>query len=168
MNLAGMVESQRLQRFALATLYYSTNNVPTVFAIDPGSWTDESLWLTDESECDWAHVSCDPDNNTQKLIFQSNNLSGKLPPDLALIRDTLHMLDLTSNLLNMEGGDLDVFGYFSNLKYLDLDDNLIVSRDGLPRNFKAMQNLEELKASYNLMSGPLDNGVLETLQKLSK
>ena len=48
----GMIESQRLQRFALAALYYSTNNAPNNFANDPGPWTDESLWLTDESECD--------------------------------------------------------------------------------------------------------------------
>jgi hypothetical protein len=166
-NLAGMIESQRLQRFALATLYFSTNNVPNDFADDPGPWTDESLWLTDESECDWAHVRCDADNKTQRLIFQMNNLSGKLPPDLALLQDTLEMLDLTSNLLHMVGSDFDVFDTLLSLKYLDLDDNFIESRGGLPQNFKNMQSLEEFKASYNLMSGPLDNGVLETLQKLT-
>lgn len=61
-----------------------------------------------------------------------------------------------------------VFDYFHKLKHLDLEDNFLESNDGLPRNFKAMADLEEFKASYNLMSGPLDNGVLETLQKLSK
>ena len=68
----------------------------------------------------------------------------------------------------MEGSDFDLFDYLGNLKHLDLEDNFLESSDGLPHNFKALESLEEFKASYNLMSGPLDNGVLETLQKLSK
>jgi tryptophan 2,3-dioxygenase len=69
-----------------------------------------------------------------------NNLSGKLPPDLALLQDTLEMLDLTSNLLHMVGSDFDVFDTLLSLKYLDLDDNFIESRGGLPQNFKNMQS----------------------------
>jgi hypothetical protein len=166
-NLQSMSRTQKLQRYALAALYYATNNVANDYATSPGPWTNESLWLSDETECDWAHVHCDPENKTQKLIFQKNNLSGKLPPELALIRDPLHMLDLISNMIHMKGTDFNVFDSLHNLKHLDLEDNFLEAYTGLPQNFKSLTSLEEFKASYNLMSGPLNNGVLETLQKLS-
>jgi hypothetical protein len=158
-----------LQRYALACIYYATNNVPNLYTSgQPGPWVQESLWLSDEHECSWAHVHCDPENKTQKLIFQSNNLSGKLPMELALIRDPLHMLDLTSNMIHMTGRDFEVFDFLQRLRHLELEDNFLESETGLPQNFKVLKDLEELKLSYNLMSGPLNNGVLETLQKLSE
>jgi hypothetical protein len=168
-NTQGLDRTHKLQRYALAALYYATNNVPNEYAQTPGPWINDHLWLSgDDHECDWAHVHCDPENKTQKLIFQKNNLSGKLPLDLAMIRDPLHMLDITSNLIHLKGNDYKVFDYLHALKHLDLEDNFLESNNGLPTNFKKLTNLEEFKASYNLMSGPLDNGVLETLQKLSK
>lgn len=166
-NLASYDRTTQLQRYALAAIYYSTNNVPHTYAESPGPWLHEHLWLSDESECDWAHVHCNVENKTQKLIFQKNNLSGKIPPDIALIREPLHMLDLTSNLIHMKGSDFDAFDTLHRLKHLDMEDNFLESENGLPHNFKALEDLEEFKASYNLMSGELDNGVLETLQKLT-
>ena len=166
-NLQSMDRTTKLQRYALASLYFATNNVPHAYAPTPGPWTSETLWLSDESECDWAHVHCDADNKTQKLIFQNNNLSGKLPLDLALVREPLHMLDLTSNMIHMKDNDFNVFDYMHRLKNLDLEDNFLESSNGLPQNLKACTDLEEFKASYNLLGGELDNGVLESLQKLS-
>lgn len=160
--------TQKLQRYALASMYFATNNVPHEYAPNPGPWLHDSLWLSDEPECDWAHVHCNIENKTQKLIFQKNNLSGKLPLELALVRDPLHMLDVTSNMLHLKGNDFIVFDYLHKLKHLDVEDNFLESENGLPHNIKAMEDLEEFKASYNLMSGPMDNGVLEALQKLSK
>jgi len=167
-NLKQMDRTHQLQRYALATLYFATNDVGHSYAPTPGPWVSDSLWLSDEDECDWAHVHCDPENKTQKLIFENNNLSGKLPAELALIRDPLHMLDLTSNQIHMKGEDFAVFEYLHRLKHLDLEDNFIEASTGLPHAFKALGDLEEFKASYNIMSGPLDNGVLNSLQKLSK
>jgi len=79
----------------------------------------------------------------------------------------LHMLDLTSNQIHMKGEDFAVFEYLHRLKHLDLEDNFIEASTGLPHAFKALGDLEEFKASYNIMSGPLDNGVLNSLQKLT-
>jgi hypothetical protein len=167
-NFQEMDEAQWFQRYALATLYFSTNDVPHDYAPNPGPWYSELLWLTDESECEWQHVFCDAEMKVQKLIFQKVNLSGKIPLDVALLRDTLYMLDLTSNSIHMKGEDFMVFDYLHHLKHLYLEDNFVESKNGLPHNIKAMQDLEEFKASYNLMSGPLDNGVLQALQKMSK
>jgi hypothetical protein len=47
-NLVSYDEATQLQRFALATFYYSTNG---------DSWEDETIrstWLTDDPECTWA------------------------------------------------------------------------------------------------------------------
>lgn len=38
------IAEERLQRFALATLYYATNG---------HNWDDNKKWLSDENECEW-------------------------------------------------------------------------------------------------------------------
>ena len=145
-NLANMSRTQQLQRFALAALYYATNNIPNTYAVSPGPWINNHLWLTDEEECDWAHVHCDPENKTQKLIFQKNNLSGKLPGDLALIREPLHMLDLTSNLLHLKGNDFQVFDNLHSLKHLDLEDNFLRVQQWIAAQFQSLEQFGRIQS----------------------
>jgi hypothetical protein len=52
-----------IQRYALATLYYSTLG---------GGWTVSTLWLSESSECSWAGVACadsadDDDKNNRTM-----------------------------------------------------------------------------------------------------
>lgn len=154
------------QRYALAALFYSTNDTAHDFSENPGPWINDHLWLSDEDECSWEHVQCDRDR-VQGLDLERNNLSGKIPLDLALLRESLLTVKLTSNAIRMMSSDLFVFGYLNKLRHLDFSDNFLEISGGLPRNMTALQSLETLKASYNLMSGPLDNGVLESLTKLT-
>ena len=65
-----------IQRYVLATLYFSTNG--------PG-WGENEGWVTDNNECDWHSVSCNWRSRVNELSLANNNLVGTLPPDLALL-----------------------------------------------------------------------------------
>jgi hypothetical protein len=70
-----------IQRFALATLYYSTGG---------DQWKSSSEWLTDSPECEWYTSStlvtiCDEEGSLFELNLSGNNLVGSIPPELNLI-----------------------------------------------------------------------------------
>jgi len=82
---------QLTQRYALATLYFSTAGT---------SWTESTGWLSEgvegEDECSWFGVVCDNRNAVTSLDLGENNLSGEFPADLALL-EFLTTLDLSVN-----------------------------------------------------------------------
>ena len=168
-DIAKFDRTQTLQRYALACLYYSTYMIPTEYTPEPQPWNNDNLWMTNEPECLWAGIECDSSSDkVTSIILEKNNMSGKLPPELAFIRDPLHTLDLTSNRIYMKEDEMEVFGQLSHLQVLNIDDNFFTTSNGLPRSFEALTKLKQFKASYNLMAGKLDNGVLNNMQKLSE
>jgi hypothetical protein len=64
-----------IQRYALATLFYSTNG---------DSWSNNTSWLDSGEECNGWGVSC---TNTGAVVLDlpSNNLQGTLPPEIGLL-----------------------------------------------------------------------------------
>jgi hypothetical protein len=75
-----LTESRILQRFALATLFFSTSGA---------NWTNSTEWLTSSHECDWYHPQtnyvCDENGLMHTLQMDENGLTGTLPPELAII-----------------------------------------------------------------------------------
>jgi hypothetical protein len=67
-------DEQIIQRYALATLFYSTNG---------DKWTENEFWLGDGNECEWEKVSCT--TKVSRLDLMSNNLQGTLPPEIGLL-----------------------------------------------------------------------------------
>lgn len=63
-NLDPFNDDELVQRYALATIYYATNGVVTSFtnmSLGEGvvfPWNNETNWLSDESECTWARMTC--------------------------------------------------------------------------------------------------------------
>ena len=77
-------DQTKIQRYALATLYLSTSGY---------QWTNSQGWLTEQDECDWFN---DSDYNGRcvngelgRLYLHFNNLQGTLPPELALLSNSL-------------------------------------------------------------------------------
>ena len=71
---------QLLQRYSLATLYYSTEG--------SDGWIQNSDWLSDRPECEWfsaASVPCPDGSNVAFLDLRYNRLRGSLPPELGLL-----------------------------------------------------------------------------------
>ena len=167
-NLEAYDDSHKLQRFALACFYFATFQVATKYVPQPDSWVYQEYWLTDKHECDWAGVHCTAFKRIHSLSLERNNLTGKLPFELALLGYALKGLDLSQNSITMTVDDMEVFRLLPKLEKLLLDANFLVSSTGLPTSLETCTDLRKLRLSYNLLDGPLDNGVLNNLQKLSK
>lgn len=84
-NLDVYPDWKKIQRYALAVLYYSTNG---------DDWLQNDGWLSDEDECSWFTTAVPPlcDNETGailKVLQSENNLIGTIPHELALLSDSL-------------------------------------------------------------------------------
>jgi Leucine-rich repeat (LRR) protein len=126
------------QRFALATLIYSSLSTP---------WINSSGWLSyDLHECDWysdpmelkalnmedpcqVSVVVDGTNNVttnerqySALLLPDNGLRGVMPPELAMLSE-LRIMDLSGNLLT--GPIATTLGGLENLEVLDLGHNFL-------------------------------------------
>jgi hypothetical protein len=84
-NLDSYADEKKIQRYVLATLFYSLNG---------NSWTNNNGWLTDSDECDWYNQAddgpfCTVDGGVRELDFFQNNLDGTIPPEVGLLSDSL-------------------------------------------------------------------------------
>jgi len=79
-NLANYTDNQKLQRYALATFYYSTGG---------DKWFNNTGWLADSNECVWDHVTnCSESGVVLDLTCRCDmNLYGTLPDEIALLSD---------------------------------------------------------------------------------
>ena len=78
----GLSDSRLLQRFALATLYYSTSGT---------EWRNGGGgWLTSRNECEWGgsdklQFGCSQESMVQRLYLQYGKLSGLIPIETGLL-----------------------------------------------------------------------------------
>jgi hypothetical protein len=82
-NLNTYSDIKKIQRFALATLYYST---------DGSRWGNKSGWVSDSEECDWYNTAkgsfCE-NGAVVELSLVSNSLAGTIPNELTLLSDSV-------------------------------------------------------------------------------
>jgi hypothetical protein len=169
-ELADFDHTETIQRYALAVFYYATNAKSTTYTHKPEPWVDAFLWMSNAHVCEWRGIECNKQNHVQSINLERNNLTGSLPPEVALFEGHLTTIDLTTNLIYMEGDMFDVFVPLVNLETLLLDDNFMVCETGLPPQFKNLEKLEKLRMSYNLLAGQLeteDNLVLSHMGRLT-
>ena len=160
-------DDQRLQRYALASFFYGTYAVRNAYVTQQVPWTTAEKWLSDEHECDWEGVTCDGQRVVTKIELEEHRISGTVPLDIVLLRESLTELVLTNNLIFMEGDALEVFKYLENLETLLLADNYIVERNGLPQSLRDLKKLKKLILSYNLLQGSIRPNYFTNLGKLS-
>lgn len=166
-------DDQRLQRYALASFFYATYAVRNAYVTQQVPWTTAEKWLSEEHECDWEGITCSPASSDSgnrvvtQIQLEEHRISGTIPLDIVLLRESLSSIMLTNNLIFMEGDALEVFGYLENLETLMLADNYIVERNGLPESFRNLPKLKKLILSYNLLQGPIPPNYFENLHKLS-
>jgi hypothetical protein len=77
-NLEEYTDDQKIQRYALATLFYSTNGT---------SWDKKDEWMSDFDECRWYNngSSLCKSGSVETLSLWGNNLVGTIPDELALL-----------------------------------------------------------------------------------
>jgi hypothetical protein len=88
-NLDAYSDEKRIQRYALATFFYSTNG---------DNWKRNAGWITDVDECDWynrANNLLCVDGSVVQLEFcdrstkSGNHVIGTIPNELTLLSDSL-------------------------------------------------------------------------------
>lgn len=140
-------KSRKLQRFALATLYYSTGG---------SNWTDSTLWLSGSNECGWftsggEMMSCTNDSTFVNLELAENNLQGTIPREIELLRE-LKVINLNDNL-GLGGPIPTHIGTLSTLKTLEIKRaNLTGS---IPTEIAFLTKLNRLDVYENRLSGPI-------------
>ena len=173
-------DDQKMQRYSLAAFFYATYAVRNAYVTEQIPWTTAEKWLSEEHECDWEGITCSSpagvdisgksaggNRKITAIDLAEHRISGEIPLDLVLLRETLRSLTLTNNLIFMEGDALDVFGYLENLEELLLADNYIVERNGLPQQLRDLRKLEKVVLSYNLLQGQINPNYFENLGQLT-
>ena len=93
-NLDSYSDARKIQRYVLATLYYSTNGA---------QWVDNSDWLTDLDECTWyteaSRFILRESVPYSELDLSGNNLVGTIPNELALLSSSLGKTKLALNVI---------------------------------------------------------------------
>lgn len=162
-----------LQRYALNTLYFSTNG---------DSWNNNYLWTsashpcgstgnannTDtvtESQDAWYGVLCDSNKEVvEKLSLESNDLRGILPSEIQGLSG-LQSLEISGNKLS--GSIPDAMGKLTKLFTFEAGTNFFTGT--IPQNIGSLSSLTILDISSNFLSGSLgaEFGRLSLLRGLS-
>lgn len=164
-------EWQKLQRFSLATFFFSTGG-------NANGWDLQENWLdTAIPECNWffrsivgssqeigafgdqvtnyeveyADSVCDEEGHYRYLVFPKNNLIGTIPYELSLLGSSLEVLSISENKL--EGPLPTEIGLLTNLRRLYLEVNSFTG--SIPTELGSVSQLEELDLGYNPFSGSI-------------
>jgi len=161
----------RVARFALAVLYYATNNVATEETLYPNTWFEADKWLSSAHACEWQGIECNEKLHVVEIDLSRNNLSGKIPEELVILNEHLTSLILSENIILMKEDDYDNMMGLTHLQTLLMDDNYLHGSNGLPTQFGAFTSMKKLKLSYNLFKGNIDsahsNQVLASMNQLT-
>ena len=83
-GLTNQTLTTTVQRYVLATLYYSTSGQ---------LWNQTAGWMTDTPECLWftfaSNDICTLSGNLKIINLNNNRLGGTIPPELGLLSDSL-------------------------------------------------------------------------------
>jgi Leucine-rich repeat (LRR) protein len=150
---ASLTDIILLQRYALATLYFSTAG---------SGWIEDYFWLSDKSECpngkeNWLGVSkCDGGGMVTHLELSSNRLVGTLPLELSHLR-MLQVLDLSNN--GLYGTLPKQIGLFQELEVLNIGGNLLSG--SIPANLGFVFTLQEVYFHKNSFTGSVPDAICD-------
>jgi len=130
---------ERVERFALATIYAATNGV---------EWDESESWFSELGICDWDGVVCNAMGMLQILDLSNNNLEGTLPPEISLLENMLQFFAARNNI---EGAIPEGLFLNENLVNVDLSFNTLTGP--VPPTVGEALELRELSLNSNLLSG---------------
>lgn len=154
-------DEQKIQRFVLAVIFYSTTGE---------SWNNNDLWVSDIDECDWYSAEtvnevCNSEHEIDEIDLKTNELVGEFPwTELVMLSSQLLILDLKENRLS--GPIADVVGDMSFLLVFDVQNNEFTGT--IPSMLGQLTDARQLNLSQNRLSGsiPLEIASMSSLQAL--
>ena len=167
--LANYTDCRKIQRFTLASLYYSTNGQ---------GWHSRQFWLTMEDECLWwsylqlstsirhrGESLCNENGEYSFLLMDENRLIGTIVPELALlsslqeislVADNFFVNDKTTELL--VGSIPSEIGLLTNLQLFAVGKNWLSS--SIPSELGQLSNsLQTLSVLENAITGALPSEI---------
>lgn len=134
-----------IQRYALATLFFSTNGI---------SWLNNSLWLDNDDECGrwwqrYGGISCKSKTGAvASLGLEENNLRGPIPAEIGLLT-SLEQANMAQN--HLSGTIPESLLNLTSLQSLNLVECSLVG--SVPENVTSLSNLKSLNLAQNYLSG---------------
>ncbi|CAJ1953733.1 unnamed protein product [Cylindrotheca closterium] len=150
-------DSRIRQRFALASIYYATNE-------GLNSWVRDDGWISDQDECSWTGVRCD-NGNIVGLNLTSNGLKGVFPMEVTMLKKHLLALELDDNELINEDQELRWIGQMSKLRLLDFEDTGFTA-EGIPSYIGRLTDLRILEMANSNIVGDFDGSIFKNLKQL--
>ena len=132
-------------------------------ALDGGSWTNNTNWLTERPIREWYGVTSDASGRVDGLVLEWNGMTGEMPTGLGSLTN-LKRLELGNNKLT---GEIPTeLGDLSNLEILLLGSNLLTGE--IPIELGSLSNLRVLGLGSNQLTGeiPMELGSLSNLETL--
>jgi len=187
--LSSYSDEVKIQRFAMACIFFSTNG---------NEWTNNQNWLSDQDECEWfsrvaelpIDAVCDIDHHVITLDLDYNNLQGQLPGEISLLRrlrriglyggpqyfltgsvpqelGTLSLLESLSLRGNQFSGSIPELGKCTSLHNLNLSQNRFTGV--IPSSVGMLTQMTSLNLATNRLTSqlPTEIGQLERLQFLT-
>lgn len=152
-----------IQRYALATIYFSMKGQ---------QWIFNDGWLSEKDECEWytsnfqAVPICNEKGKFSSLQLSFNNLQGTIPPEIGFLKD-LDTIQLDGGPVEFIEGSLpSELGLLSNIHRFSVRGNLLSG--SLPSEVKYLTALRNLNMAYNNFIGniPTQLGSLTSIQEL--
>jgi len=139
-----------IQRYALATIYYSTFG---------DGWIVNDYWLSDVSECEWHGITCN-DDYVIELKLDENQLEGSLPDEIGVL---LSLESLNADDNSITGSIPSTIGNLKNMIEIDIDTNYFGGT--LPDEIYNLSELQILDIDTNTFTGTISSDIRK-LEKL--
>ncbi|CAJ1934453.1 unnamed protein product [Cylindrotheca closterium] len=159
-NVQDLPDNRVLQRYALATIFYSTRG---------WEWSQASRWLSNEHECSWFSTStafdiCDPNRQLTVLSLRENNLDGTVPAEVFALLPLIEEVQLHGN--DLDGSIPSEVSNLSRLALFDLSSNQVFS--DIPSELGGLSNLKRIALANNKIFStiPTELGRLSLLETL--
>jgi hypothetical protein len=162
---SGGIPSWRLQqRFALATFATTASNEH-----ERGLKKSTLGWMENENECMWPGISCDGSGKIIAITIakedsdgSSEAIGGSLPPEWAMLADSLQLIDLAG--IGLTGAIPSEFGQLYKLQTLRLAENNMSG--SIPSELSGMVSLMELSLHSNQFTGDFPSEAISQLGSL--
>jgi hypothetical protein len=158
-NLDSYSNVKKIQRFVLATLYYSTRGY---------LWQNNTGWLSDADECtNWFNTALGSfcsSGAVSDLGIDNNTLDGRIPAEVALLSNSMRRMSLEYN--HLTGTILSEIGLLTTLEELRLQDNKL-SGVAIPPEFARLTNLKALVLQANALTGRMLSSEIGSMTSLT-
>jgi len=135
---------QGVQRFVLATFYFSTSG---------DSWRNKWGWMGKDEECNWGGVVCNSEGDSISLNIDENGLTGPIPAEISRLT-SLTSLALDSNSIS---SPIPLISSLTSLEVIDLDNNELTGK--IPDWIFGLSLLRVLDLNHNSLTGTLSDSL---------